>query len=207
MYNTEAVNPTTLGLLKQLQEKPYLQGFPLAGGTGLAIYLGHRKSEDIDLFSNRNFDVARLLENLQQDFEIDLLFTDKNTLKGIISGVNVDILAHRYPAIDTPVYAPYFLMSEKDIAAMKLNAISVSGQRSKDFIDIYFLLEKYSLEEMLGFYRKKYRQTNDSHVLKSLIYFDEVYLADWPILIRHPHLSWDEVKNEIETRVRQLLNE
>lgn len=107
---TEAVNPTTLGLLEQLQEQPYLQGFPLAGSTGLAMYWGHRKSEDTEWFSNRNFDVARLPENLQQDFVIDLLHTEQNTLKGIISGVNADILAHRYPANDTPVYAPYSLM-------------------------------------------------------------------------------------------------
>ena len=46
-------------------------------------------------------------------------------------------------------------LSKEDIAAMKLNAIINSGQRLKDFIDIYFLLEHFSIKDMLGFFETK----------------------------------------------------
>jgi hypothetical protein len=80
---------------------------------------------------------------------------------------------------------------------MKLNAISTSGQRSKDFIDIYYLLNKYDLGNMLEFYQKKYDQQNVAFVLKSLVYFDDVDLAGWPVLIENPKLKWADVKKKI----------
>ena len=90
-------------------------------------------------------------------------------------------------------------LSEPDIIAMKLNAISSSGQRSKDFIDIYFILEekRFSVAEMLKFYKSKYQQESDMHIIKSLIYFDDVDLADWPVLLKKPHLKWNDVKKKI----------
>lgn len=74
-------------------------------------------------------------------------------------------------------------MSEPDIIAMKLNAITTSGQRIKDFVDIYYLLDKYDLKTMLGFYLKKYDQQNDLLILKSLICFEDIEESEWPILI------------------------
>ena len=84
---------------------------------------------------------------------------------------------------------------------MKLNAVSVSGQRSKDFIDLYYLSGLYGIDEMLAFYQKKYSQDNDSFILKSLVYFDEVDLSDWPVLIKDPSLKWDTVKKHLTTLV------
>jgi len=84
---------------------------------------------------------------------------------------------------------------------MKLNAISVSGQRSKDFVDIYFALEHFSLGEILGFYREKYQQHDSTHVIKSLVFFEDVDLSDWPILLKQPSLKWAKVKNTIEKAV------
>ena len=84
---------------------------------------------------------------------------------------------------------------------MKLNALSVSGQRSKDFVDIYFALQKHPVEELLEFYRRKYNQANIVHVLKSLVYFDDVDLSDWPVLLKEKNLSWEKVKSAIEEAV------
>ena len=80
---------------------------------------------------------------------------------------------------------------------MKLNAISLNCQRVKDIIDIYFLLGKYSIGQMLGFYRKKYTLQNDTIVLKSLAWFDDVELSDWPVIIKEPKLTWTKVKKRL----------
>lgn len=199
MLPVKTVEAPVLELIKSLQSKPYLKGFYLVGETALALYLGHRKSIDIDLFSNFDFDSGRLLEQIHQDFSYQLFLTSSNTLKGTIGDINVDLLAHRYEHIAEPgLLKGVAVLSVPDIIAMKLNAISTSGQRSKDFIDIFYLLHNYDLGKMLEFYRKKYKQENVGHILKSLIYFDDVDLSDWPVLIENPKLTWVDVKHRIE---------
>ncbi|MDX9905285.1 MAG: nucleotidyl transferase AbiEii/AbiGii toxin family protein [Bacteroidales bacterium] len=202
MLPVKAVEDTVLGLIKSLQDKPYLDGFYLVGGTALALSLNHRKSIDIDLFSNFNFDAADLLEKIHQDYSFLLFTSAPNTLKGRIDTINVDILAHRYPLLEEPAEIDNIkVLSVPDIVAMKLNAISTSGQRSKDFIDIFYLLEKYELGSMLEFYKKKYSQENVAFILKSLIYFKDVDLSDWPVLIDNPKLKWTDVRKRIEKEV------
>jgi hypothetical protein len=198
MLHKETVSESTLELLIQIQQKAYLKGFHLVGGTALALRIGHRKSIDIDLFSNFNFDVAQMLENLSADYPFKLFFSANNTLKGSIGEVQLDILAHRYPLICEPLHVENIsMLSVQDIIAMKLNAIATSGQRVKDFIDIYYLLDEYSVAEMIDFYKRKYSQYNEVNVLKSLTWFDDVNLSDWPILLRNPKLKWTNIKKAI----------
>ena len=202
MLHTQTVEPATLELIKILQSKEYLTNFYLVGETALALLYGHRKSIDIDLFTNADFDALYFMEQLQHDFAFQVNLTARNTIKGAIDRIKVDILAHRYPYISEPIeYKGIRLLSEPDIIAMKLNAIAVSGQRSKDFIDIYYALEKFSLKQMLTFYQTKYSQNNDNHILKSIVYFEEVELADWPIVLNNPKLLWAKVKKRIEEAV------
>jgi hypothetical protein len=208
MLQTQTVDSPTLELLKSLQDRYYLKQFYLVGGTALALYLGHRRSIDIDLFSNFDFDVARTIELLQQDFSLQINLLGRNTLKGSINNINVDIIAHKYPLLNEPAeIAGIRMLSEPDIIAMKLNAISVSGQRSKDFIDIFFAMEndRYSVADMLKFYQTKYSQEGEMHILKSLIYFDDVDLSDWPVLIRRPGLKWSDVCNRINKKVLHFM--
>jgi len=130
--------------------------------------------------------------------------TARNTIKGSIENINVDIIAHKYPLLNKPTEIDgILLLSEPDIIAMKLNAISVSGQRSKDFIDIFFAMEndRYLIADMLKFYQTKYNQSGEMHVLKSLIYFDDVDLSDWPVLLKKPGLKWSEVCTKINRKV------
>jgi hypothetical protein len=204
MLQTQTIDPATLELIKSLQSRDYLKGFNLVGGTALALYLGHRRSIDIDLFSNFDFDVATTIELIQQDFSLQIYQTARNTIKGSIENINVDIIAHKYPLLNKPTEIDGIrLLSEPDIIAMKLNAISVSGQRSKDFIDIFFAMEndRYLIADMLKFYQTKYNQSGEMHVLKSLIYFDDVDLSDWPVLLKKPSLKWSEVCTKINRKV------
>jgi hypothetical protein len=202
MLYKEAVDASTLELLRSLQSKEYLKGFNLAGGTALALYNGYRKSADIDLFSDFSFDTEQMLENLDQDFDFVLFFSAPITLRGAVNDIEVDIIAHRYHLINDPVTEDNInILSEQDIVAMKLNAISTSGQRIKDFIDIYYLLDKYDLETLLGFYLEKYNQKSDLLVLKSLIYFEDVEESEFPVLLKDPDLKWKEIKRKIEKTV------
>ena len=202
MLHSEAVDATTLELIELLQGKDYLRGLHLCGGTALSLYYGHRKSFDIDLFSNFSFDASWILQNIISDFQFQLSFSAPDTLRGFIKNIKVDLLAHNYKYIgDTERFGRISVLSEKDICAMKLNAIAISGQRVKDFIDIWYLLRKFEVPEILGFYKTKYNQSNDAVILKSLLFFDDVDVADWPILISDPSLKWATVKKDIEKKV------
>jgi hypothetical protein len=208
MLFPQAVTPQVLRLIRSLQSKEYLDGFNLVGGTALSLYWGHRKSIDIDLFSDFSFDTGSLLEQIQQDFTIELFLTAPNTLKGSIENIKVDFIAHRYPLIKEPLIEDGVrLLHEHDILAMKLNAISMSGQRSKDFIDIWYALKKYRISEIIEFYRIKYTQPHGSHVLKSLIFFDDADLADWPELLEDPDLQWKDIRKDIEKSVIQFFRD
>lgn len=202
MLYLESVDIQTLELIKELQAKEYLKEFFLVGGTALALHLNHRQSVDIDLFSNTAFDTNALLEAIQQDFNYQISLTATNTLKGSINSIKVDLIAHRYPYLNPPVTVSGIqTLSLPDITAMKVNAIVTSGQRSKDFIDVYYLTDLFTVESMVSFYKTKYSQDNDTFLLKSLIYFDEVDLSDWPVMIKDRSLKWSTVKKKLSSLV------
>ena len=96
------------------------------------------------------------------------------------------------------------LADEWDIACMKIDAISSRGSK-KDFIDLYFLLEKYNLLELLAFFERKYSDIkfNKMHIFKSLIYFDDA--EDEPMSIMIKEVKWKEVKNKIIEEVGKLV--
>ncbi len=96
------------------------------------------------------------------------------------------------------------MYSVEDIAAMKLNAIVGNGTRSKDFIDIYFILKKFTVEEILDFYKTKYRTRNLFHVLKSLVYFEDINTQDWPEMILEKGLQLSKIKKEIKKHVNMF---
>jgi hypothetical protein len=207
MLFTDTLGKPALELLKALQNKPYLKGFYLVGGSALALYLGHRRSIDLDLFSIADFDTENLLENLQQDFNYRIYLSAANTLKGSINQINVDIIAHRYPLVGDPLFSDGIaIISMKDIVAMKLNAIATSGQRSKDFVDVFYSFGNFGLKEMLEFYKIKYHQEDDTHILKSLIYFNDVDLSDWPVLIKDSGLKWKDITSKLESEVLKYIH-
>ncbi len=202
MLYKNTIAPSTLELLKQLQNTEFLKNFHLAGGTSLALQIGHRNSIDLDLFTIKDFDTNYLLEQLEQNFNFRSDYYAINTLKGSIDNIKIDLISHKYskvkPIIETENIRMY---SIEDIAAMKLNAISGNGTRSKDFIDIYFLLKQYTINELLNFYKIKYKTRNLIHVVKSLNYFEDINIQDWPDMILEKKLTLLKVKQTIETEV------
>ncbi len=127
---------------------------------------------------------------------------NKNANENKDNNIKIDIISHRYNLINNPILIEdIFLLSIEDIIAMKLNAITINGQRIKDFIDIYFLLDKYSINEMLSFYIKKYNSHNSVNVLKSLIWFNDVDTSEWPLILYNKQLSWSKVKKTIKKTV------
>lgn len=204
MLYFETVEPNTLELLKILMDKPYLSAFNLVGGTALSLQIGHRKSIDLDLFSKEEFDGAALLENLEKNFqEIDVLTRAKGTLLTRIQGVKVDFLRFNYPTIrPLRIENQIRLLTPEDIAPMKFDAIAGRGKK-KDFYDLYFLLEKMTLPQMLDLHHEKFRLSTTFHIVKSLTYFEDADDDDDPVLLGNK-ITWAQVKKKIIKSVASL---
>lgn len=204
MLYKNAIEENTLELLIKLQADEELSDFQLAGGTSLALQVGHRKSIDLDLFTQNDFDTNYLLEYLEQNYNFATDYTATNTLKGSIKNIKIDLISHKYELAKPFVQIENIILySIEDIAAMKLNAITGNGTRSKDFIDIYFILKQFSVKEILVFYKTKYKSRNSFHVIKSLNYFDDIDIQDWPKMLLEKQLTIEKVKQTIEMCVQK----
>jgi hypothetical protein len=190
-----------LELLKKLQEIPEFSNLYLVGGTSLALQIGHRISVDIDLFGKINVDELTILKQLNRIGKITVLKKSQNINIYLIDGIKVDIVNYHYKWLNAPISIDGLLLADKkDIAAMKLSAITGRGTK-KDFIDLYFLLQYYKLEEILNFYKQKYYDGSTFLVLKSLSYFSDAD-GDESLKILKP-MNWNNVKKFIEQKLQE----
>ena len=196
MLRRETVEQGTLELLIQLQSEDFLDDFVLVGGTALSLQIGHRKSIDLDFFTVSDFNSNELLDSLAPKYNLTVRHQTAQTLIGMIEGVKVDFIRFRYPFIRPLINLEGIrMLSVEDIAPMKLDAIVGRGKK-KDFYDLFFLLQQYSLKELLALYTEKYKHQSDFHVLRSLAYFEDAEPDPDP-LVFDAKLSWDLVKNAI----------
>ena len=197
MLHTETVAPKTLELLNKLMNDTTFNFFLLVGGTSLSLQLGHRKSIDLDLFCNESFDEHKLAEYLRREYQFELDFIDKETVKGEIEGIKVDCIAHKYPWLNSPTTINGIrLAGYEDLAAMKLNAIVGNGTRIKDYIDIAFLTSKITLTEMLDAYQTKYA-SNGVMVLKAIAYFDDINFDEPISMLDATNFDWRKIKKHL----------
>jgi hypothetical protein len=205
MIHTQAavIKPGTLTLLRRLQRDPRLADHFLVGGTALALLYGHRYSVDLDLFTQNKFDENALEVYLQEEHEFNTTAKFAHTLMGFIDGVKVDFITHTAPLVEPLLHPEELrLATPIDIAAMKLNTISQSGKRQKDFYDLYFLLEHYSLANMLAAYEEKYPRSSPLIPVRAVVYFDEIDFAhEPPVLIQS--VSFKKVQQRLRQAVQR----
>jgi len=93
-----------------------------------------------------------------------------------------------------------YLADERDVAAMKIDAISSRGSK-KDFIDLFFLLKKHTLEDLLDIFSKKYKNIkfNKLHILKSLAFFEDAESDPMPVMLQSA--DWISIKNSIQEKI------
>ncbi|WP_374443086.1 nucleotidyl transferase AbiEii/AbiGii toxin family protein [Epilithonimonas sp.] len=170
----------------------FFSDFVLVGGTALALQIGHRNSIDLDFFGKKEIEEERILEELEQFGNVEKKAGSKNILVCSVNQIKVDFVNHKYPFLDQRLNIENIRMaSPKDIAAMKLNAIEGRGTK-KDFIDLFFLLNNFSLEEMIEFYNQKYVNHTDFMMLKSLTYFTDADLFPQPKMF--VDFDWENCK-------------
>ncbi len=200
MFHLSTVEPDTLHVLEKIFTFPDIQQqFALAGGTSLALQIGHRMSVDLDLFSVNSFSTENLDKELNANFhpEYELLGMNKSMVFTNIKKVKCDFIVE--PAF---IVRPFVemggvkLYSVEDICAMKMHTICGRGKK-KDFFDIYALLQLFSWEEMLNWFKEKYGDSQYYYLWKSIQYFEDA--EDDPDIIGFPpfNVSWEQIKEEV----------
>ena len=195
MFYLSTIEPATLELLKKLMGFDDFTEMRLVGGTALALQIGHRKSIDLDLFGDIDFDNVNTVKVFADFHNTITLKRSKNINIFSIDDIKVDFVNYSYPWLQQQLLLDGIrLAGIEDIAAMKLAAITGRGSR-KDFIDLYFLLQKYSLKKMLSFYKEKYFDGSEYLVLKSLTYFADAEDDIDVEMIKD--VSWNKIKTYI----------
>ena len=205
MLSYKTIQPDTLELLKTLMRLPILSDTRLVGGTALALQYGHRRSVDLDFFGHTTENVDELTEAIREEVgHIQTLSATKRIKVYNIQNVKVDIVNYDYPWIDDAVIEGDIRMaSPKDIAAMKVNAVIGRGTK-KAFIDIFFLLQHYTFDELLQFYKKKYPDGSEFRALLSMAYFADADLQAMPYM--YENIEWSDIKQRIRKEQEQYNN-
>jgi len=176
----EAIPPSVAALLRDLCHWPLPADTYLAGGTAVAVYLNHRVSIDIDLFTEKDFYSGPVISFIGQNHTIEVTnVAERDTLLAIVDDVKLSLFKYPYPLVKplvTNKVSGIPLASPEDIAAMKVVAIAQRGI-AKDFVDLMALMLAYeiSLNELMAMVQGKYRVSEEYHyqIKRSLVYFDD----------------------------------
>jgi len=202
MLYKETVEKGTMDLIDRLMKDDKFSSFNLVGGTALALKIGHRKSIDIDLFTTSAFNSPEISNHLTENYNVTRIQTLNNGVFCLVDGVKVDLLAHQYPLIhDVETIDGIRIISLMDISAMKLNAIYNNGTRLKDFVDVYTLLERISLKDMLAASEQKYPQNNISMVRNALLHHEDIDFTV-PVDFIGQDIKWSVIAD----RLREAVN-
>lgn len=205
LWHREVISQAVEHALQDLSGEPLLGRFYLAGGTGLALHLGHRRSLDLDLFTAEPFDPDKVVSTLQKLPDFSLAAKSSDTLHVVVRGIKVSFLGFLYPLLfPSATFGGVQIADPRDIACMKINAIAGRGTR-RDFLDLYVASRRFGLRELLGMFKQKYAQANYSvvHVLKSLTFFEDAEKDPMPDMLVEIH--WGEVKQFFASEIPGLL--
>ena len=175
MLQTSTVKKSTFGLLKRLQAESLLATTRLVGGTALSLQIGHRESDDLDLFSVEPLEGMLIQKLLVDNYGFVPSVVQENTLIGFVEGVKIDVIYHPFPWLEPAIEEEGIrIATVTDIAAMKMHAIINSGKRPKDFVDVAFLSMRYSYNQIKQQLLRRYSAYDPIMVDKAIIYFGDI---------------------------------
>jgi len=201
----KVLSPKGWETVRALAKGGWLDSWILAGGTGLALHLGHRYSEDLDLFGFEPFDPLGLTEALSSLGQVRVQSRSTDTLHLELNGLRISYFREQAPFLfQGMAYRGLTVADPRDVAVMKVIAIGGRGSR-KDFVDLFFYLKTGgTLEGVLTLLHRRFQGVdyNTYHLLKSLVYFADAEEEPMPKMIRTA--EWEDVKKALISEVRRL---
>jgi hypothetical protein len=205
----EVLSPQTATVFECLGRRSEMSPFYLAGGTGAALQLGHRRSADLDLFTERPWSWERLAPALYACGVVEVDRQEAGTFVGSVAGVRVSLFHYPYALLEEPLPTRFGLplAGLLDVGCMKLVAVSQRGSR-KDFVDLCELGRAgVGVRGILAALPEKMPGValNPVHVLRALAYFDDAEVEPDPIMLV-PY-DWATVREYCLRQAGALLDE
>jgi len=201
--------PAMRNIMTVFSKDPLAGEFYLAGGTALALQLGHRLSVDLDFFSPTQSDIPAMLEPLRyalRDFSPVLSDSSWGNLVFLADNVRVGFYGYGYslvaPLVETEIGR---LASVADIALMKMDALLARASR-KDFHDLYAICKRISLRELFDMAPNKYPSVRDfeAQVTRHMVYFERAEQETPVPLIEK--VDWETVKRWFRAQAKEIGN-
>lgn len=211
-FHFDALPPETRRALEAFSRMTLFRsgGWYLAGGTALALQVGHRQSVDLDFFTPESaFDELKLQRGLKETGTWETTSADSGTLYGEYDGAKVSFIAYPF-FVSSGTYVHFGtvnILPPNDIAVMKIIAIS-QRCRKRDFIDLYWYVHnREPLFDILLRVQKHYpsKRLPMPHFIKSLNFFIEA--EDDPMPPLFFKTSWEEVKAYFSAEVPRIAKE
>ena len=196
-------------LLRRLGRLPAIAPFYLAGGSAIALHLGHRISVDLDFFTAQEaYEVEPLLRDLREAGHVTIRQQKRGTLNATLDDTLLSFFAYPYPLLGS--FHDLWgirVAGVLDLALMKLAAIGQRG-RKRDFVDLYQICQSgYTLDELLRRMPEKFPNITypSYHLLRALAYFEDAESDPMPNMLTP--LDWAEVKRFFEGEARRLIGD
>jgi len=181
--------------------EPFMANNFLVGGTSLALQMGHRLSIDLDLFTHAPFNGDELLELFKSKYEVKALTVTDTIFILVVNGIKVDCVRFKYPFAFPLIHVDGICLADiRDIAPMKLDAVTKRGSK-KDFVDMYYLFDRYSPLQIFEWYDKMFQHSTSFHVVRSLTYFEDAEQTEMPVMLDQK-VTWENIKIRMVEVVR-----
>jgi hypothetical protein len=204
VWHREVINPHVERMLHDLRLLGTFDRSYLAGGTALALHLGHRRSQDLDFFTRDPLEPEALIRRMKTLAGFALASQAPDTLHVTVQTIKVSFLAYPYPVLfPFLTFLGLNVADPRDIACMKLSAIASRGTK-RDFVDLHATSKQYSLAQLLEWFKQKYADVNHSltHLLKSLTWFEDADKEPMPDMLAP--LYWEDVKEFFRSEASRL---
>jgi predicted nucleotidyltransferase component of viral defense system len=193
-------------LLRDLNHELSQFGFYLGGGSGLALQLGHRISEDLDFFTVQPFEPSTLSRYLETKHRFEATLVSPGTLYCILDSIKLSFIHYAVPLVYPPIqYESLQLADWRDILAEKFKTLSQRGAK-KDFYDLYacFAFGNLKIDDGVKMLSLRFSKTgiNYYHILKSLTYFDDAEREPELLLVKP--ITWQAVKDFFLTNLKEF---
>jgi Nucleotidyl transferase AbiEii toxin, Type IV TA system len=208
MLHLNTIDPPLYKVLVDFCQLPELSNFSLVGGTALSLQVGHRKSDDLDFFTDRSFDISELKIAIMQ-YNSKVLFLNE-TKQGVSFSLPLSDAIEDTRKLDIYNWAVKFirppriegairLASLEDISAFKLDVICHRKEK-KDYVDIAVLLETFSFGQMLEYYKEKFPMNDKRNVLTQILDMEGIENSVDPVMLID--LSLSQAIKKIEQQVK-----
>ena len=207
-FYPQAITQSCQHCLIYLRTKDFVRNYYLAGGTALALQIGHRISTDLDWFSTSQPllfpEREKVSQILSENSEFEIASEQDGLLFTRLFQTDVSFIYQHHSLVEQTIdYQGVHLASPADIGLMKLAAINSRGNR-RDFIDLYCLREIISLERLLELAPAKYhdRPSFLSVAARALAFFEDAEAQPMPRMLIP--IQWSEVRLYCEEGARKL---